>query len=191
MIGGSHAFDELDPIWLLNQYRAAEVTGAGVILRMGRLSDTLSLSTDLSHHLRDEAMHAWLWTKAIRARGGEILEVTEHYQERLGYHFGVPRSLTDLLALTWVSESRGVDQYRTHLDALEIEADIRRTLRAILKDEEWHVAYIQDELTRRARRDGAVRAVIDRAQEADARAVADIGAGAVVAGPEPREGATP
>jgi hypothetical protein len=191
MIGGSRTVDELDPIWLLNQYRAAEVTGAGVILRMSRLSDDLALSTDLSRHLRDEAVHAWLWTKAIRERGGEIVEVTEHYQERLGYHFGVPRSLTDLLALTWVSESRGVAQYQTHLDLIEADPGIGRTLRAILKDENWHVKYIHEELVRRGRRDGAVQAIIDRAQEADAKAIADIDAGAALVQPKPVDGTVP
>lgn len=183
MITGSRAYDELDPIWLLNQYRAAEVTGAAAILRMSRLSDDLTLSTDLSRHLRDEAVHAWLWTKAIRDLGGEIVEATEPYQARLGYHFGLPRTLTDLLALTWVSESRGVEQYRAHLDLIEGQPLISRTLRAILKDENWHVQYIRDELDRRLRSDSSVQAIIDRALSADAMAVADINASAVPSTP--------
>lgn len=188
MIARSRTFDELDPIWLLNQYRAAEITGAGAILRMSRLSDDLALSTDLSRHLRDEALHAWLWTKAIRDLGGEIVEVAEPYQARLGYHFGLPRTLTDLLALTWVSESRGVEQYQTHLNLIEREPGISRTLRAILKDENWHVRYIHEELARRARRDPTVQATIDRALAADVLAVADIDAGAAPLSPKLTDG---
>lgn len=185
MIAGSRPYDELDPLWLLNQYRAAEVTGAGAILRMSRLSDDLTLSTDLSRHLRDEAVHAWLWTKAIRDLGGEIVEVAEPYQARLGFHFGLPRTLTDLLALTWVSESRGVEQYQTHLDLIAGQPLISRTLRAILKDENWHVQYIRDELSRRLRSAPSVQAIMDRALEADAMAIADIDASAVPRSPGP------
>jgi len=171
-------FEELDPIWLLNQYRAAEVSGAGAIMRMSRLEDELQLSTDLTRHLRDEAVHAWLWTKALRDMDGEILEVDEPYQSRLSFHFGVPRTLTDLLALTWISESRGVEQYQTHLDVKDIPQQIRQTLRAILKDETWHVSYIHEELVRRAKRDSAVQSTIDRALEADAKAIAELSVGA-------------
>jgi hypothetical protein len=168
------AFEELDPVWLLNQYRAAEVHGASAVMRMGRLADDNTLSNDLSRHLRDEAVHAWLWTKALADIGGEIIEVDEPYQARLGLHFGIPRSLTELLALTWVSESRGVEQYETHLDVPEVSPKIRQTLRAILKDETWHVAYVLEELQRRMRHEPGVQAIMDRAQDADAKAVAEL-----------------
>jgi hypothetical protein len=192
MIVSERSFDELDPLWLLNQYRAAEITGAGAIMRMSRLADGLALSTDLSRHLRDEAVHAWLWTKAIREMDGEILDVDEPYQARLSAHFGIPRSLTDLLTLTWVSETRGVEQYQSHLDFSEIAPGIRRTLRAILKDEHWHVSYIQEELARRSRRDPGVQAAVDRALEADAKAVAELAVGARPLGPaSPGTGHTP
>jgi hypothetical protein len=180
-------FEELDPVWLLNQYRSAEVSGAGAIMRMGRLAEGAELSADLTRHLRDEAVHAWLWTRALREIDGKILDVDEPYQSRLAFHFGLPRSLNDLLALTWVSESRGVEQYRMHMDVKDISTTIRQTLRAILKDESWHVAYIGEELTRRARSDAAIQQTIDRALEADAKAVSELGADvAPLSDPRPR-----
>jgi hypothetical protein len=186
MIATDKNFDELDPVWLLNQYRAAEVSGAGAIMRMGRLAEG-PLSTDLSRHLRDEAVHAWLWTRALREIDGEVLDVDEPYQTRLSFHFGLPRSLTDLLALTWISESRGVEQYQVHLDFQGISTPIRQTLRAILKDENWHVAYIGEELTRRARSDASIQPTIDRALEADAKAIIDLGLDLVpLSGPSSR-----
>jgi hypothetical protein len=168
--------DSSDLLWLLNEYRAAEVHGAGAIMRMGRLADSSSLSSDLSRHMRDEAIHAWLWTKAINEMGGEIVEVDQPYQARLGAHFGIPRSLTDMLALTWVSEKRGVAQYNEHLDLADITPRIQRTLRGILKDENWHVRYINEELQHRVRADRRVQDVIDRAQIADKQAMADLAA---------------
>ena len=180
-------FEELDPVWLLNQYRSAEVSGAGAIMRMGRLAEGAELSADLTRHLRDEAVHAWLWTRALREIDGKILDVDEPYQSRLAFHFGLPRSLNALLALTWVSESRGVEQYRMHMDVKDISTTIRQTLRAILKDESWHVAYIGEELTRRARSDAAIQQTIDRALEADAKAVSELGADvAPLSDPRPR-----
>jgi 1,2-phenylacetyl-CoA epoxidase catalytic subunit len=164
-------------MWLLNQYRAAEVHGAGAVMRMGRLSDSTQLSTDLSRHLRDEAVHAWLWTRAIEELGGTIAHVNEPYQTRLSFHFGIPRTLNDMLALTLVSEKRGLAQYRQHLDESNLLPPIQRTLRGIIKDEEWHVSYIQDELQRRARSDRAVQELIDRAAQADLVAMAELSKG--------------
>jgi hypothetical protein len=175
MIVSEKNFEELDPVWLLNQYRAAEVSGAGIIMRMSRLADGLQLSTDLTRHLRDEAMHAWLWTKALRDMNGEIVDVNEPYQSRLAFYFGLPRTLNELLALTWISESRGVEQYQEHLDVPEIPTSIRQTLRAILKDETWHVSYIGQELARRARTDVTIASALDRALEADVKAISELG----------------
>ncbi|MEU3161546.1 ferritin-like domain-containing protein [Streptomyces griseoincarnatus] len=175
------AYEENDPLALLNQYRAAEVHGTGVIMRLGRLADNLELRNNLSRHLRDEAVHAWLWTKAIHEMDGHIVEVDEPYQTLLGQHFGIPRTLDELLALTWVSERRGCEQYKEHLDVQEIPAVVRRTLRGILKDEIWHVSYINEELQRRALHDPGIQDIIDRALAADERTMAELADIAAVA----------
>jgi Mn-containing catalase len=166
--------DASELMWLLNQYRAAEVHGAGAIMRMGKLADDSTLRASLSRHLRDEAVHAWLWTRAIEELGGEVQSVPEPYQARLSTHYGIPTSLNDLLALTLVSEKRGLQQYVDHLEAPEVSGPIHRTLRGILKDEEWHVRYISEELDERLRHDREVIRLIERAEEADERAVAEL-----------------
>lgn len=168
--------DSNDPLWLLNEYRAAEVHGAGAIMRMARLADSTTLSSDLSRHLRDEAIHAWLWTQAINEMGGEIVEVDQPYQARLSVHFGIPRTLNEMLALTLVSEKRGVAQYNEHLDLPDIPSRIQRTLRGILRDENWHVRYIDEELQNRARADRRIHDLIDRAHIAEEQAIADLAA---------------
>ena len=166
--------DPEDPLWILNQYRAAEVHGAGAIMRMGRLAETSSLRADLSRHLRDEAVHAWLWTRAISDLGGAVVEIDQPYQARLASHFGIPKTLNDMLALTLVSEKRGLAEYESHVDETELPDAIRRTLRGILKDEQWHVQYIGEELDRRRHDSPAVAAAMSRAEEADVRAVAEL-----------------
>jgi hypothetical protein len=175
------ALETRDPLWILNEYRAAEVHGAGAIMRMARLADSNELSADLSRHLRDEATHAWLWTRAIKEMGGEIVEVEQPYQTRLASYFGIPRSLTEFLALTYASERRGVLQYTEHLDSPDLTTLIHRTLRGILKDENWHVRYINEELQRRVRADPSVQGIIDRALTADERAIQYMTAGEAAA----------
>ncbi|MGA8112689.1 MAG: ferritin-like domain-containing protein [Actinocatenispora sp.] len=166
---------DIDPrIWLLNQYRAAEVHGAGAIMRMGKLADNSELRSSLSRHLRDEAVHAWLWTRAINDLDGDIISVPEAYQTRLAFHYGIPSTLNDLLALTLASEKRGLAQYIEHMDTPEVTGPIHRTLRAILKDEEWHVRYIKEELDGRAKHDTEVFQLVERALEADRLAVAEL-----------------
>lgn len=182
MIGrsGKH-IDPEDPVWILNQYRAAEVHGAGAIMRMGRLADSAQLRRDLSRHLRDEAVHAWLWTRAIEEFGGEVADVDQPYQARLSAHFGIPKSLTDMLALTLVSERRGLAEYELHMDE-PLPAAIKRPLKAIIKDEAWHVSYIEEDLFARAKEDSSVQAVIERAEAADVMAVQELEAAVAAQG---------
>jgi hypothetical protein len=166
--------DRAGLIWLLNQYRAAEIHGAGAIMRMGKLADSAALRTSLSRHLRDEAVHAWLWTRALTELDGDVIAVPEPYQARLAMHYGIPTSLDDLLALTLVSEKRGLQQYVDHLETPHVGGPIQRTLRGILKDEEWHVRYIQEEMDGRLRHDREVLRLMQRAEDADERAVAEL-----------------
>lgn len=174
MITPNSKLDPDDPLWILNQFRAAEVHGAGAIMRMGRLADSAVLRADLSRHLRDEAVHAWLWSRTIGDLGGEIADVPQPYQGKLSQHFGIPGSLIDMLALTLVSERRGLAEYLSHVDESELPESIRRTLRGILKDEEWHVRYITEELDRRRHEDSRVGAILERAEMADLKAVEEL-----------------
>jgi hypothetical protein len=164
-----------DPlIWLLNQYRAAEIRGASVIMRLGRLATTSALRSAFSRHLRDEGVHAWLWTRAVEVLDGEVLDIDDPYQTRLGTHFGVPKTLNELLALTLVSERRGVATYEEHLQGPDTPPLVQRTLRGILRDEHWHVSYIQEELESRLRADASVAGVLERAEQADRLAAEDL-----------------
>jgi hypothetical protein len=165
--------DRSDLVWLLNQYREAELRGAGAILRLLRLADTGRLRRDLTRHLRDETLHALLWTEAIESIGGEIVEVPDPYQARLGAHFGIPSSLNELLALTLVSERRGVTEYRAAMSR-ELPPPVEGALRTILEDEGWHVSYIARELEARSASDPDAAAALERAEAADRAAVADL-----------------
>lgn len=166
--------DAANLITILNQYRAAELRGAGVILRLGRLADTTACRRNLTRHLRDEGVHAWLWTKAIDELGGEIVDVDDPYQTRLAAHYGLPRTLEELLAVTLVSEERGVAEYTEQLSQGDTPASVRQKLRTILKDETWHVSWIRQELERRAATRLQVQEALERARRADRSAIAEL-----------------
>jgi len=163
--------DTDDLIALLNQFRSAELRGAGVILRLGRLADTSRLRVNFTRHLRDEGVHAWLWTRCIEHLGGEVVEVDDPYQSRLGAHFGLPRRIEELLAVTLVSERRGVSAYEELLGT-EIPAKVSSAATAILKDERWHVSWISQELAQRPA--AIVEPIMHRAVQADLRAAAEV-----------------
>jgi hypothetical protein len=132
------------------------------------------LRSAFSRHLRDEGVHAWLWTRAVEVLDGEVLDIDDPYQTRLGTHFGVPKTLNELLALTLVSERRGVATYEEHLQGPDTPPLVQRTLRGILRDEHWHVSYIQEELESRLRADASVAGVLERAEQADRLAAEDL-----------------
>ncbi|MEU2995627.1 hypothetical protein ABZ772_36115, partial [Streptomyces griseoincarnatus] len=57
----------------------------------------------------------------------------------------------------------------------------KSSLRGILKDEIWHVSYINEELQRRALHDPGIQDIIDRALAADERTMAELADIAAVA----------
>lgn len=164
-------------IHLLCQFRSAELRGASVILRLGRLADTPALRSNFTKHLRDEGVHAWLWTRCIEELGGEVVDVDDPYQSRLGAHFGIPRNIEELLAVTLVSERRGVTAYEELLTG-DVPGAVSKAATAVLKDERWHVSWISEELARRPA--AVIEPIVHRAVHADLKAMAEVRA--VVAG---------
>jgi hypothetical protein len=156
---------------LLHQYRSAEIRGAGVILKLARLATSSYQRVNFSRHLKDEGVHAWLWTRALETLGADVIDVDDPYQARLGQIFGLPRTLVELLALTVVSERRGLATYRAHLEMGGAPLAVERTLRAVVKDEQWHVEWISAELHSGQFDDDEAQLVLRRAEAADADAV--------------------
>jgi hypothetical protein len=160
---------------LLNHYRVAEMHSVATIMRIARLADSASLRTDLSRQMRDEAAHSWLWTKAIREElEGEIIGVNTPYHERLGLYYGIARTLTELLALAWVSKKHSIAGYTEHLHAPHVPPATQRMLRSIIRDENRHVRNLSDELQQRMRENRHVQDIIDRALAADQQSIADL-----------------
>ena len=133
-----------DPLLVLfSYYRDAELRGSNLIFRMLRMLPDGESQLLLSEHLADETRHAWLWTERIKAMGAAPLPVEDGYQVRIGKRAGIPRQPVDLLALTVVVEQRALRRYHEHLNRPGVDERTLEVLRAVSKDEGWHIDWIR------------------------------------------------
>jgi bacterioferritin (cytochrome b1) len=145
-----------DPLLILfSYYRDAELRGSNLIYRMLRMLPDGESQLSLSEHLADETRHAWLWTERIKAMGAAPLPVEDGYQVRIGKRAGIPRHPVDLLALTVVVEQRALRRYQEHLNRAGVDAQTLEVLRAVSKDEGWHIDWIRKKGRELAAAEGA------------------------------------
>jgi len=139
---------------VFSYYRNAEQHGANLLFRLLRHLEDPDAQIALSQHLADETRHAWLWTQRIVRAGSKPLIVCDGYQTRIGRLAGIPRDLNDLLALTVVVEQRALRRYQQHLRRPDVDADTQEVLRAVTKDEAWHIDWIRETGRQMARASG-------------------------------------
>jgi rubrerythrin len=143
----SAALEPLDPfeteVRIYSYYRDAELRGSNLIYRLMRILDDGDSQMMLSEHLADETRHAWLWTELIRELGAKPVPIEDGYQVRIGKRAGVPRHPVDLLALTVVVEQRALKRYMEHLKRPGLRERTLEVLRAVSKDEGWHIDWIR------------------------------------------------
>jgi ferritin-like protein len=124
-------------------YRDAELRGSNLLYRLMRVLKDGESQLALSEHLADETRHAWLWTERIKELGATPVPIEDGYQVRIGKRAGVPRHPVDLLALTVVVEQRALRRYQEHLKRGGVPARTLEVLRAVSKDEGWHIDWIR------------------------------------------------
>ena len=124
-------------------YRDAEPRGSNLLYRLMRVLKDGESQLALSEHLADETRHSWLWTERIKELGATPVPVEDGYQVRIGKRAGVPRHPVDLLALTVVVEQRALRRYQEHLKRGDVPARTLEVLRAVSKDEGWHIDWIR------------------------------------------------
>ncbi len=133
-------------IIIFSFYRDAELRGARLLFNLlGHLDDG-DAQLKMSQHLADETRHAWLWTKRIADLGGTPMMIDDGYQRRLGLRTGVPKTIIDLLALTVVVEERAQSRYNAHLALPNVDPETREVLKAVTKDESWHLSWIEKKM---------------------------------------------
>jgi bacterioferritin (cytochrome b1) len=144
-----------DPLLVLfSYYRDAELRGSNLIYRMLRMLPDGDSQLLLAEHLADETRHAWLWTERIKQMGAAPLPIDDGYQVRIGKRAGIPRHPVDLLALTVVVEQRALRRYQEHLRRPGVDERTREVLRAVSKDEGWHIEWIRKKGRELAEADG-------------------------------------
>lgn len=163
-------------ILLFSYYRDAELRGADLILRLINRTDNLDLQANLTRHLADETNHAWLWTERIRALGGDPVKIDDGYHRHLRRKAGLPSNLLDLLALTYVVEERAGKRYEEHAARPDVDPDTLKALAEMRTDEEWHLAWVSEELKKLEHTEGVekVAATLARYRRLEAEAFAEM-----------------
>jgi len=128
---------------LYSYYRDGELRGSNLLFRLLRILPDGESQLALSEHLADETRHSWLWTERIKELGATPVPIEDGYQVRLGKRVGVPRNPVDLLALTVVVEQRALKRYQEHLKRDDVPERTVEVLRAVSKDEGWHIDWIR------------------------------------------------
>jgi ferritin-like protein len=147
---------------LYSYYRDAELRGSNLLYRLLRILPDGESQIALSQHLADETRHAWLWTERIQELGATPVPVEDGYQVRIGRRAGIPRHPVDLLALTVVVEQRALRRYHEHLKREGVPERTLEVLRAVSKDEGWHIDWIR----RKAREIAAAQGEPERFEQA-------------------------
>jgi len=137
-------------IKVFSYYRDAEIRGAGLLMKMMTRVDDPEAQELFSRHIDDETRHSWMWTKRIKDEGALPVPVPDGYQRRLGKALGVPGNIVDLFALTIVVEERAQKRYQQHLRSPHVDEKTSRVLRAMTKDETWHIAWMEEWLVKLA-----------------------------------------
>ncbi len=167
-----------DPLLILfSYYRDAELRGSNLIYRMLRMLPDGESQLLLSEHLADETRHAWLWTERIKQMGAAPLPIDDGYQVRIGKRAGLPRHPVDLLALTAVVEQRALRRYQEHLRRPGVDERTLEVLRAVSKDEGWHIDWIRKkgrELARAAGTPDRFERALERFREIDREVWAEL-----------------
>ena len=167
-----------DPLLILfSYYRDAELRGSNLIFRMLRMLPDGESQLLLSEHLADETRHAWLWTERIKQMGAAPLPIDDGYQVRIGKRAGIPRHPVDLLALTVVVEQRALRRYQEHLRRPGVDERTLEVLRAVSKDEGWHIDWIRKkgrELAAADETPGRFDAALERFREIDREVWAEL-----------------
>jgi hypothetical protein len=125
-------------LWLLNLYRNSELHGALLMGRIARSVSTPEVLVGSTRHCATEAKHAAMFTELLASLGGIIDPSADAIQTHYSRDGGIPKELIDLLVLSEILEARVLTSYREHLERTDVHPQIRRTLEAIIKEEEAH-----------------------------------------------------
>jgi hypothetical protein len=137
----SERLDE-NELWMLSFYRKSEIGGALFFARLANSLKPSAIQFDMTRHFADESRHAWQWTDCIARLGGEPVSLDTAYQDRYLRAAGTPANIMEVLAITHVFERRVFHHYSAHCRLPGLRSEIGETLRQIMADEKWHLAWV-------------------------------------------------
>lgn len=141
---------------LLNFYRASELHGGLVLGQVARRARGGALLAHLTRHSAEEVKHALYWTETILAVGAEPTPTGDTWQARFAAVAGTPTSLCQVLAVTQVFERTVYHHFTEHLRRPGTHPAVQATLRRMLEEEKYHLAWVADWLKGETRRRGDV-----------------------------------
>lgn len=158
-----------EELQVLSMYRAGELAGALFLGKLALHTTIDKIRVNITQHAMEEAVHSWLWTKAIVGMGGIPLKETNSYQAEYGRVFGMPQDIIDAFCLTQVLEKRVKFHFQRHLKLPNQNKIVIKTLKKLLADEEGHLYWIRKELDGYSREHGGERVnqTMKRCEEID------------------------
>jgi len=149
--------------WILGQYRLGEHAG---VVGLRRLLDEMQpegkLHKAMEIHYHDEARHSDVFTGWMRRLGaappalpaemeGFFSTSPEEFQRQRELLMQLPASARRIIVFAGINaiERGAYDQFETHLGCLERKDDIE-TLEQVMREERFHLSYVEAELDRQA-----------------------------------------
>ena len=89
---------------------------------------------------------------------------------------GVPATLLELLALTYVVEERSGKRYEEHATRPDVDADTLKALHEMRVDEDWHLTWVGEALSELGKKEGTEKlsAALARYRAAEAEAFTEM-----------------
>lgn len=155
--------------WILSFYRNSEISGALFFGELARSLKPSAIQQDMTRQFADEANHARYWTDCMAELGVQPLKLGVAYQSQYLAAAGMPTNLMEILAITQVFEKRVVGQYTLHSKSPNVPIEVSRTIKEIMRDEQWHIQWIRDALNGMESEYGAdnIRTTLQRFTAAD------------------------
>lgn len=165
--------------WILGQYRIGEHAGVvGLRRLLGEMRPQGKLRKAMEIHYQDEARHSRVFTEWMERLGmeapplpteveGYFSTSPEEFKRQREILMQLPAELRRIVVFAGINavERGAYEQFETHLTCLERKDDVE-TLQQVMREERFHLSYVEAELERQSRGEHAsvVTTALDQAR---------------------------
>jgi hypothetical protein len=166
--------------WILGQYRIGEHAG---VVGLRRLLDEMrpegKLHQAMEIHYQDEARHSQVFTDWMQRLGaappplpteveGYFSTSPEEFRRQREALMALPAEMRRIIVFAGINaiERGAYDQFETHLTCLDEKDDVE-ALQQVMREERFHLSYVEAELERQSKGEhaAAVTAALAQARE--------------------------